>query len=320
MSEIKKHIINIKNICSIFCIVTLAVAVSLCFSVSDKDNESIKITTEPSHIVFNRWYDSNNVPYNINKEIEKEITYHAALPKQRPNGAKMIIKTQNALLSAYTSGKLLTAKNENKYNGYGEKYTIINLDDMGKNREISIHLTPLTEDDSLVCDSIYITTQNEFLFSLLQKAVIPIMAILISAILIVYFLIQGIKNIFSFKKYFYTALLILDILLITFYHSTLPFLLADNGTFAYMAKYLSAMLFPMLLSLLIKETLKCKSIVFSIYETSVCTYGIIRLLIFACSPSPLNEYNYINFVLLSVLILITILHEKERSKKVKNNS
>lgn len=320
MSEIKNHEINIKKSCTLLCITAVLAAISLCFFAAGEDSESTKITSEPSHIVFNRWYDANNVPYNINKEIEKEITYHATLPKQRPVGAKLIFQTRNALLSAYTNGKLLTVKSDNKYNGFGEKYTIIDLEDLGKNKEISVHLTPLTADNSAVCGSIYIAVQNEFLLSLLKKAIFPIAIILLLSILTVYFLMQGIKNIYSFKKYFYTALLMLDILFITFYHSTLPCLLTGSGTFSYMAKYLSAMLFPMMLSLIIKETLRCKSVIFSIYETSVCIYGIIRLIIFTYNPSPLNEYNYINFVLLSVLILITILHEKERSKKVKNNS
>lgn len=320
MSEIKNHEINIKKSCTLLCITAVLAAISLCFFAAGEDSESTKITSEPSHIVFNRWYDANNVPYNINKEIEKEITYHATLPKQHPVGAKLIFQTRNALLSAYTNGKLLTAKSDNRYNGFGEKYTIIDLEDLGKNKEISVHLTPLTADNSAVCGSIYITVQNEFLLSLLKKAIFPIAVILSLSILTVYFLMQGIKNIYSFKKYFYTALLMLDILFITFYHSTLPCLLTGSGTFSYMAKYLSAMLFPMMLSLIIKETLRCKSVIFSIYETSVCIYGIIRLIIFTYNPSPLNEYNYINFVLLSVLILITILHEKERSKKVKNNS
>lgn len=320
MSEIKNHEINIKKSCTLLCITAVLAAISLCFFAAGEDSESTKITSEPSHIVFNRWYDANNVPYNINKEIEKEITYHATLPKQHPVGAKLIFQTRNALLSAYTNGKLLTAKSDNRYNGFGEKYTIIDLEDLGKNKEISVHLTPLTADNSAVCGSIYITVQNEFLLSLLKKAIFPIAVILLLSILTVYFLMQGIKNIYSFKKYFYTALLMLDILFITFYHSTLPCLLTGSGTFSYMAKYLSAMLFPMMLSLIIKETLRCKSVIFSIYETSVCIYGIIRLIIFTYNPSPLNEYNYINFVLLSVLILITILHEKERSKKVKNNS
>lgn len=315
MSEIKNHEINIKKSCTLLCITAVLAAISLCFFAAGEDSESTKITSEPSHIVFNRWYDANNVPYNINKEIEKEITYHATLPKQRLVGAKLIFQTRNALLSAYTNGKLLTAKSDNRYNGFGEKYTIIDLEDLGKNKEISVHLTPLTSDNSAVCGSIYITVQNEFLLSLLKKAIFPIAVILLLSILTVYFLMQGIKNIYSFKKYFYTALLMLDILFITFYHSTLPCLLTGSGTFSYMAKYLSAMLFPMMLSLIIKETLRCKSVIFSIYETSVCIYGIIRLIIFTYNPSPLNEYNYINFVLLSVLILITILHEKERSKK-----
>lgn len=320
MFEIKNHRINIKTICSLFCIITLIATFSLCFIVSGNDNESMKITSSASHIVFNRWYDNNNIPQNINKSVDEEITYHTSIPNNKPIGSKIIIKSKNLLINSYTNGKILTETGKSKYDGYGEQYTIIDLEELGKNKEIFIHLTPLTKESSCICDSIYITTQNELVFELLQKSIFPIIITAALSILTVYFFIKGLKNIFKFKKFFYAALLTIDIIFITFYHSTLPYLLTDNGTLAYMAKYLSAMIFPLTLSLFIKEALKCKSIVLKIYELSICTYIIVRIALFAGNPSPLSEYYYTNFVLLCVLVLMTILNEKQRSTKVKNIS
>lgn len=302
-------------ICTILCIIALIAATAMCFIISDNNDKSMKIVNAPTYIVLNRWYDNNELPLNINKRTDKEITYHTSLPKVKPIGAKLIIKTKNMKVNAYTNGKSLTEKSTNQYEGYGEQYTIISLDDMGKNKEIFLHLIPLTEKNSCICDSIYITTQNELFLNLLQKSASAIVIISICIILLVYCFIKGLKNIFKFKTYLYTDLIIMDMIFITFYNSSLPFLTANNGTFAYIAKHIFAMTFPLFLSFFIKEIVKCKSIIFDIYEISICTFCLIRLVLFANYFIPLDKFNSINFVLITVLILITLLTEKTKVKK-----
>lgn len=153
----------------------------------------ICIMNSPSYTVINRWYDNKEERINLNDyEIEKDITLHTVVTASQFVNSKLIIKAKNANIMARTNGRIILDTKKNFFSGFGTHYYFIdanNLDD----GIVYIHLSPKKLVKSKIQGTVYLTTQNDFMYGRIIKK-IPLMIILILLIHAVLYLLFSKKE------------------------------------------------------------------------------------------------------------------------------
>lgn len=162
----------------------------------------ICICNAPAYTVINRWYDNDNKRINLNDySLKKDVTLHTTVTASQFVNPKLIIKAKNTNIMARTNGRIILDTKKNLLSGLGSHYYFIdanNLDD----GMVYIHLSPKKLLNAKIQDTVYLTTQNDFMYARIVKK-ISLMIILIFLIHCLLFLLFSEKtktNIFNIEK------------------------------------------------------------------------------------------------------------------------
>lgn len=196
----------------------------------------------PSYVVVNRWYDDNEKRINLNEYVFKEdICFHTTIDSSKFKNPKLVVKIKNANLIARTNGKVLVDTRRNAISGYGAFYHIIDVSDVDEG-VVYMYLSPCKHKKGEIKNTVYLTTQNDFLYSFLTKSRLMILLLGGLEIAIVYFLYMNIKT--RKREWIVLSLDGLGLLLLLVCKSGFVQFFTNNQEFAYiMTVLLETMLF-----------------------------------------------------------------------------
>ncbi len=151
------------------------------------------LSNSPSYTVVNRWYDKDEKRINLNDYVlENDITLHTRVTESQFVNPKLVIKAKNMNIMARTNGRIILDTKRNFLSGYGSHYYFIDANDLDDGI-VYIHLSPKKITKGKIQGTVYLTTQNDFMYNRIIKK-IPLLIILISAIHGLLFLLLFRKN------------------------------------------------------------------------------------------------------------------------------
>ncbi|MFR5876308.1 MAG: hypothetical protein ACLUFN_07450 [Eubacterium sp.] len=281
------------------------------FSASISLSDSGEIFKDnPSYTVVNKWYDKDNKKIALNEFItDTEMLLHTEIPADDYNDAKLIIKTKNLSLCAHTSGKILYRSNNSKYACFGECYNIIDVSDIKDGSKIYLQLIPKRNMTGSITETVYLTTQNDFLMHLLSENKLIITVTATAFLLLIIYSLWSIQQMLKTKraaaKHIYACCAIFLLIVIAVTKTNLSFFIFGSSAVNYIAMYSAYMLLPIPL-------LSCYSSVSKTRHKSICilqlltaAYSLLRLALFLMIPAPLSKAVFISHLLL-IITIITI--------------
>lgn len=147
----------------------------------------------PSYIAVNRWYDKNEKWVNLNNYVvENDITLHTTVTASQFVNPKLVVKAKNMNIMARTNGRIILNTKRNILSGYGSHYYLIDADDLDDGI-IYIHLSPKKYTNGKIQRTVYLTTQNDFMYNRIIKNR-PLLIILIVVIHSLLFILLSRKN------------------------------------------------------------------------------------------------------------------------------
>lgn len=139
------------------------------------------LSNSPSYTVINRWYDNDDKRINLNDyTVEKDITLHTTVTASQFVNPKLIIKAKNLNIMARTNGRIILDNRNNFMSGLGSHYYFIDANDLDDGI-VYLHLSPEKFLKSKVQGTVYLTTQNDFMFNRVVHK-IPLLIIMLAVI------------------------------------------------------------------------------------------------------------------------------------------
>lgn len=310
---------NMKSPNAILCVTVMMIFCVIFTAALKLSSDGEKFTPSPSHMVLNKWYDENNRKYSINKlDITEEKTFYLTLDKKPFKNAKIILKSENMLIRAYTDGKMLY---KSRGSGFGEYISIIDTEDVNKNSEIYIHLTPVSNMTGRIKSDIYLTSNNDYLLTTICKNKENLcICLALAAVVAFLFAIGAVrlahKNKKAPKSLYFSCFLMLILTLIFFKGDISQFLIGSSDI-KYICIYASYMLLAIPLSAFLSSVLGAKHKCLYVLEGVTLLYSSFRLLLFALLTVPLSRMIIISHLLLicsaALPIIIFILNKTEKN-------
>lgn len=276
------------------------ICLSLTFLNSFENN---KFNSEADYEIVNKWYDKKGSKINIsNMEIMSELTLHSKLHCHTYKSPKLIIQTINCDMEAFVAGKKLYQNTNSKF---GSTYNIIDISDVTDDENIYIRLSPNEKTNGKIGVNSYLTTNNDFLFSLLHsnKPTIIILCVL-CFILFIYGLYTVRLLVTSKRKaarHLHACCIVFLTMIIILSSDALLQFFIGNSTICYAIKHISYTLLPVELIGLYQSAATQKEKAFYVESTLCIFYALLRAMLFVLFKAPLE-----NGVIISHLILISI--------------
>ena len=231
MVKIKGILKSPKAVLCLICFVLIFSLLSTSVIIGAK---SSNFSTEPAHIVLNKWTDKFDRKRSICFiNIDDSATYHTTLLHIPSSQTKLIIKTENLRFLLYTGGKIIFDNTKEKLSGYGKQTHIIDISDLKENSEIFLYLSPIKKADSRISSDILLTSENDFLLDLLIKSAkaffFAFPMLLLSVHSLIFGIIRLLKKEKSAPKLLYFSCCAADLFLIIMMKSSLSQLLIYNS-------------------------------------------------------------------------------------------
>ena len=293
--------------------------IAVLFAAVLKSSEGTRFTSLPAHSVITKWYGSNGRRQKLAEtKVTKEITLHAE-SEFDCSGKSVIIKVNNLKVSAYTKGRFLYADTSDGKALTGTRTLIFSANEIKKGGEIHLRLSPVIKEAGSITAPIYVTDNNDYLFTLLcrEKGVIISTAIMLSCALIsllcaVFAVLQKRRK---FAYLLYLSALFLMSALCSLGKSELMQFAVASSELRYIIRYVSYMLLPLpLLAFSTGITKRYRTV--SAVQLSLMAYAVIRLLLFQIFSVSLSGGAVLSHLALfaSVAVSVTVLSIKLRER------
>lgn len=273
----------------------------------------------PSYTVVNKWYDKENKKISLNSfETDTELLLHTELPTGDYKDAKLIIKTENLSLSAHTNGKILFRSNESKYACFGECWNIIDVSDIQDGGRIYLQLIPKDNMTGSISETVYLTTQNDFLMHFLSENKMIAGIISLAFVLLILYTLWSVKKMLKAKraaaKHIYACCTIFLLIVTAVTKTNLSFFILGSSAVNYLALYSAYMLLPIpILSCFTAASGTRHNSVY-ILQGLTAAYSLLRTALFLAIPAPLSKAVFISHLLLIASLLTIIIYTVQITK------
>ena len=282
-----------------------ALIISACTMKDSDDGERLGFS--PSYSTANRWTEDGGRITDLSKLVlTKSRVYHLDFESAPPSGSKLIIKSENMGITAYIGGKMLYKAESD----FGTRYNIIPIDEISDGGALYLHLSPTSKMTGKITDTVRITTQNDFLFTLLRNR-LPLISVLFLLILLLIAILvfTCVKLSKSERKYFKNGYLTAFLVLVIAFllgSSDLLQIIIGSAVVRYVIKYTSLMLLPVPLAIYITALTKQKSKPFDLLQCIIVIYSLLRLLLFASFHVPLERGMTLTWIYILIEIFVIV--------------
>ena len=304
---------------SVMALIVIAALLILTFTFKESSDGEL-LYPSPSYSTVNRWVGENGRTSDLcNKRITDYSIFYHNFEDAPTYGSRLIIYSENMGIAAYTSGKMLFESSAE----YGSRYNIIPIDELTDGGTLYLHLKPVEKMTGSINAPLKITTQNDFILSLIKTSILQVS--LIAALLIILCVVIT----FAFKRLpSGDRSHLKSLYLCTFILLLIPLIAAPNGLmqFAvgsssarYVIHYFSLMLISVPLAAYITALLKTRSAPVEALQIIITAYSLLRLLLFFALKIPLERGITVSYLMIAaqaiILIAYGLRHAPDLSKR-----
>lgn len=294
-----KRIKHKLSFCAVLFTALLSLSIGCAVFIQSDDNNLLK--PKPTYTVVNHWYDEDGRKVALNElECTRQTALHLDFETAPQPDSMLIIQAQHLGIKAYTSGKILYKSAPT----VGQQYYLIPLEGVGENGTVYLHLTPYEHLTGSVCGTVKLSTQNDWLMSLLQGKRRYIY--LLSAIALGIFILC-ISLFFRHEKKQYRLLYLLALLLLLLAHifakSGLLQCFIGSALTVHTVCYAAYMLLPIPLTAFFLPYLKRSGNGLLVLQGVTCLYTLLRLLLLLGFTVPLDRWLGLSHCLLAAAII-----------------
>ncbi|MBE6720592.1 MAG: hypothetical protein E7571_08090, partial [Ruminococcaceae bacterium] len=222
--------VNFIVICAVFVLMCCSAAL-----VSLGGDDDVKISSKPAHAVLSHWYRDNGRRFKkLYYPVDKEITVSTKVKESCKNRC-VIIHSENLAVTLYTKGKVLYSTKDGGKSLYGNRTTVIDVSDISSSKELFLRLTPVTKGSCRITEPIYLTTNNDYIVTMLsrERATLTAATAMLAAIIIC-LIAAAVKRNKKFSPFVYTACFMALCLVNVFCRSEVSQLLIGKNIARYM--------------------------------------------------------------------------------------
>ncbi|MBQ9530953.1 MAG: hypothetical protein IJR70_02660 [Eubacterium sp.] len=307
MVEIKKIFKSSKALICFVAFLLVLIVISFDFFSSSE-----VLSPSPSHIVLTKWIGKNKRKTDIVfTDIEKQTLVQTKLKRIPFSQTKFIIKTNNLRFSLFTDGKIIFKNTDKKFSGYGKHIHIIDISDLKKNAQLYLLLSPVKNEKGRIENSIYLSSNNDFLLDLIlknQKAIflfILIFIMVISSFIIG--IIKLIKRDKSAPKMLYFSLFTAIIGIIVFSQNDISQFVFSNDITRYILQKSLYSLLGVFVSAFLCSVLKIRSKITIFLNALIIFYAVLRVILFFAFLIPFSDLSFISHILMILSIIFPII-------------
>ncbi len=266
--------------------------------VMGKSDSGAVLRSEPSHRVMTKWYGENGRRFSV---CEATVTAPVVLRMTAETDGKdkkLILKTENLAVTAYTKGRILYHCSDTGKALLGKRTTVITADDIKKGKDVYLQLAPAAQQTGKMLQPVYLADNNDYLFTVLARSArthlllgVLAAAMLICLAVVAVFFRQARNCRAAYRKSKPILCLIalsalLFLLLLS--KSELFCFLAGCSEGAYLLEHTAYLLLP-LPCLAFAVICSGRNAVLTWLEIAVCVYALLRLLLFGIFSVPLDR-------------------------------
>lgn len=314
-----KRIIRYINPIMLIMIMLIAVGIFAASVSMSSSGDILKDT--PSYTVVNKWYDKNGKKTVLNEfETDAEVTLHTKIPTDNYNDAKLIILTKDMQLNAHTNGKILYRSDDSKYACFGECFNIIDVSTLSENSEIYLQLIPKENMTGSISQTVYLTTQNDFLMHFLNENKVTVTGSFTVLLLLTVYAVWSIQQMIKRKgesiKHIYACCTIFLIIVIAVTKNNISAFLIGSSAVNYLALYSAYMLLPIPMLSCFSTVTSAKHRAIYILQCLTAAYSLLRIALFLAIPAPLSKAVFISHLLLIITIITMIVYTVQKIKLI----